>query len=255
MILSYLKYLTASHSVSRHPSDAIQKLNSTIFSKNNDLNDASILSLIKTLKQDETLISITDLGAGSKQTKGNNRTIKSIVKNASIPPKYGKLLNKFIKHHNYKTVVELGTSLGIGTSYLALDNTETTVYTIEGCPNILTKAQQNLKTLNIHNVQFFQGEFSTQFKVVLSHFNQADLVYIDGNHTYEATIDYFNFFKSKLTQHGIFVFDDIHWSKGMEKAWQEILNDSETTLTLDFFRMGIVFINPDFKKEHLVLRY
>ena len=255
VILSYLKYLVSSRRILKQKTPILQALNAGVFTKINSVQDQQILNLIQSLKKDDTIISITDLGAGSRQSKSNKRTVKSIVKNAAIPSKFGRLLNQLIRHYQYHTVVELGTSLGVGTAYLSLNNPNTSVYTIEGCPNISKRAQANLNQLKFNNIHFFQGEFSSQFNNILAEVDAIDLIYIDGNHTYDATLAYYHFFKSKMTQQGLMVFDDIHWSRGMEQAWSEIIKDDTSTLTIDLFRMGLIFVNPDFKTEHLVLRF
>lgn len=255
VILSYLKYFVKAKGVNFRSSKQLQKLKVDVFEKLNQINDRQIIDLIQDLKQDKTQIKITDLGAGSKQSKSNLRTVKSIVKNASIPPKFGRLLNTLVSEFKCENVLELGTSLGIGTAYLALNNKQTNIYSIEGCPKISQLAQVNVKKLKISNCYFFVGEFSSQFNSVLSQVNTLDLVYIDGNHTYEATMQYFDFFTSKLSKNAILVFDDIHWSKGMEKAWENIIGHSASKLTIDLFRMGIVLVNPDLDKEHVVLRF
>ena len=54
----------------------------------------------------------------------------------------------------------------------------------------------------------------------------------------------------------IFIFDDIHWSKEMDQAWNEIKNSPDVTLTIDLFFIGIVFFNKDFKvKQHFTIRF
>jgi len=255
VIKAYLKYYLKAKRINSQSSKRLQRLKIDVFDKLNQVNDAQILALIQDLKQDKTQIKITDLGAGSKQSKSNLRSINSIVKNAAIPPKFGRFLNVLVSEFNCENVLELGTSLGVGTAYLALNNKQSNIFTIEGCPNISQLAQVNIKKLNINNCHFFEGEFSSQFSTVLAPNRSLDLVYIDGNHTYEATIDYFNFFISKMTKNGILIFDDIHWSAGMEKAWQEIIKHHSTQLTIDLFRMGIVFLNTDLEKENCVMWY
>jgi hypothetical protein len=47
----------------------------------------------------------------------------------------------------------------------------------------------------------------------------------------------------------IIVFDDIHWSKAMERAWREIKEDERVRYTIDLFFIGIIFLKKDFLEK------
>lgn len=253
MVKAFCKYYIESKRISGIDNPFIQELNLNVFSRLNTVNDSNIQQLVAELKKSKTTISVTDFGAGSKKTNSDFRSIGSIVKNASVSPKFGKLINLLVSYYDCKSIIELGTSLGVGTSYLALNNQLSNVFTIEGCPNISEIAQVNLNDFD--NVSYFVGEFSNQFSNVLDQSGKADLVYIDGNHTQKATVDYFNYFLLNVNKKAILVFDDIHWSRGMELAWEEIKSSQSSRITIDLFRMGVVFLDPNLKKEHFVLRF
>jgi hypothetical protein len=52
------------------------------------------------------------------------------------------------------------------------------------------------------------------------------------------------------------VFDDIHWSEGMERAWEEIKRDPAVTLTIDIFFVGLVFFRKmQLIPQHFTIRY
>ena len=53
----------------------------------------------------------------------------------------------------------------------------------------------------------------------------------------------------------VFIFDDIHWSKEMEEAWNEIKQDSRVTISIDLFKIGIVFFRKGQVKQDFVLRF
>jgi predicted O-methyltransferase YrrM len=253
VVKSFCKYYFLRQRLSSIDNLLVKELNANVFSKIGTINDFEIQKLVSSLKNDRSTIKISDFGAGSKRSKSNERSIKSIVKNASINPKFGKLLNLIISYYNCNTIIELGTSLGIGTSYLALSNNQSVIYTIEGCENISHRAQINLNSLT--NIKFYVGEFSQILPQVFKCSGNADLVYIDGNHTHKATLDYFNYLLTKVNTKAILVFDDIHWSHGMELAWQDIITSSSSRITIDLFRMGIVFLDPDLKKEHFIIQF
>ncbi|NJY64179.1 class I SAM-dependent methyltransferase [Salinimicrobium sp. CDJ15-81-2] len=81
-----------------------------------------------------------------------------------------------------------------------------------------------------------------------------DLLYIDGNHQKEATLTYFEKLLPTIHNNSVMIFDDIHWSKGMEEAWEEIKAHPEVRVTIDTFQWGLVFFRREQEKEHFVIR-
>ncbi|MEZ5047164.1 MAG: class I SAM-dependent methyltransferase [Chitinophagaceae bacterium] len=216
----------------------------------------NIFKLRKTLASQNNNITFKDMGAGSVVSKTNTRSISSIAKYAARTHKYGKVLYSIIQYYKPSKIIELGTSLGIGSSYLALANKEATIHTIEGSPEIAKLAYQHWKEIGIENIVSHVGHFDNTLQTLLSDLKQIDCIVIDGNHSYEPTIQYTKWALQHAHEKSIFIYDDIHWSKGMQKAWNEIISYPEVTLSIDIFQLGIVFFNPDFKeKQHFILKY
>jgi hypothetical protein len=54
----------------------------------------------------------------------------------------------------------------------------------------------------------------------------------------------------------ILIFDDVHWSEEMEKAWEEIQRDPRVYMTIDLFFIGLVVMRDEFKvKQHFSIRF
>jgi predicted O-methyltransferase YrrM len=212
--------------------------------------------LRKELLQEKTLIEIEDLGAGSRTDSSKQKSIAQITKAALKPPKYAQVLYRLVKHYQPKTIIELGTSLGITTAYLSKANPAATITTIEGSDSVATIASQNFQKLNCSNIKLVTGNFDTVLPSVIHHLSSIDLAYIDGNHRYEPTMNYFFQFLPKTHAGSILVFDDIHWSQEMEKAWEEIKLDPSVQYTVDIFFLGFVFFKKEFKvKQNFVVRF
>jgi predicted O-methyltransferase YrrM len=199
-------------------------------------------------------ITVTDYGALANG-KPKKKHIKDIVEIAGIPKKYGELLFQSCLLLDAKNILELGTSFGLGTAYLASANKHSSVTTLEGCPSILSAANTNFNTLGLNNIIPVSGNFDTTLPKVLSSLDNLDVVYIDGNHTYEATVRYFDSILPKLNKEALVVIDDIYWSKGMENAWNELLLTPTATVTIDLYRMGLLFFKPGQQKQHFKLRF
>lgn len=200
-------------------------------------------------------IEINDFGAGSSVNKSNKRRINDIAKNSLKAPKYAQLLFRLVNRFKPTDVLELGTSLGVSTLYLAGANSKTQVTTVEGCPNILRVAKINFDKLGLKNINLINQPFEIFLPDYLKTVSSLDFVFFDGNHTKDATLNYFNWCVEKTNQQTVFVFDDIYWSKGMNEAWDEIKQHQKITTTIDLFAVGIVFFNSDLSKENFMLRY
>lgn len=198
--------------------------------------------------RDTRQIDVLDLGAGSKKLSSSKRQIKDIAKLSVKKAKYAEVLFRLIEKMNIEVTIEMGTSLGITSGYLAHANKKGKVITLEGCSETLKIAQDNFTELALKNVKIVAGNFDDTFLNVLKENPNVGLVFIDGNHTKEATLRYFNMVKDLGNQDVILVFDDIHWSSGMEEAWMEIKKDAQVTVSVDLFEMGIVFFSEYSKK-------
>ncbi|MEQ1677662.1 MAG: class I SAM-dependent methyltransferase, partial [Chitinophagaceae bacterium] len=199
---------------------------------------------------------IEDLGAGSSISKTNlpagqagQRTIASIAKNAAKPKKFGQLLFRMVKQYQPQTILELGTSLGITTSYLSLAKPDAQLITMEGASEVAATASKNFYNLKLQNCTITEGNFDQKLSSVISHLSSIDLSFIDGNHRQAPTERYFLELLPKMHNDSILIFDDIHWSREMEQAWETIKNHPSVRCTVDLFFIGIVFFRQEFREK------
>jgi predicted O-methyltransferase YrrM len=217
---------------------------------------SKIESLRNQLLVDNSTIEVQDFGAGSAVIPFKNRKIKDIASSSLKKKKYAQLLFRIAKYYQSKKIVELGTSFGITTCYLASANPDSNVFTFEGAKNISKIAMDNFEKAGLKNVELIEGNFEKTLSVNKEKTENVDLLFVDGNHRKKATLEYFNFFLKKRTAESIFIFDDIHWSKEMEEAWELIQQHDSVTLTIDLFFIGLVFFNKDFKvKQNFIIRF
>src|SRR4030095_837933 len=208
------------------------------------------------LLNDHTGLNVEDFGAGSMMDKKNKRSISSIAKNAAKPKKFGQLLFRMVKYYKPKTILELGTSLGITTSYLSLAKPDARLITMEGSKEIAEVAKRNFRNLETRNIEITEGNFDNTLSSVVHGLSTVDLAFIDGNHSQEPTERYFKELLAKTSNDSILVFDDIHWSSEMEASWATIKNNAAVTCSIDLFFIGIIFFRQEFKeKQHFVIRF
>jgi predicted O-methyltransferase YrrM len=161
-----------------------------------------------------------------------------------------------IKYYGPSTILELGTSLGITTSYLSLSKPDARLITMEGAKEIAGVAKHNFRNLEIKNIEVIEGNFDNTLSSVISQLSAIDFAFIDGNHRKEPTERYFKELLTKTDNDSILVFDDIHWSNEMEAAWKSIKDHEAVRCTIDLFFIGIVLFRKEFKeKQHFIIRY
>ncbi|MEJ6793634.1 MAG: class I SAM-dependent methyltransferase [Flavobacteriales bacterium] len=251
----YLNYLLRSKTKYSIHSPFVYKLTTEVINSKESSNLVTKVEALRSqLCKDNNTISITDLGAGSNINHLKTRKIKDIAKNSAKSQKYGQLLFRLCNYLQPKNSLELGTSLGISASYLALSESQK-VYTLEGCPNTAQKARENIDSLQINNVEIVVGDFKETLTPTLEKIKTLDFGFLDGNHQQKPTIKYFEECLKYCDENSVLIFDDIHWSEGMENAWKYIKNHEKVFVSIDLFFVGIVFLNPNQKKEHFIIRY
>lgn len=216
----------------------------------------TIESLRKKLLHNDSTITVEDFGAGSRIIGTKERVVKQIASTSLKPKKYSQLMHRMVQHYQPKTVLEIGTSLGITTSYLAKANNNSSVITMEGAKAIAAIAKQNFESLGVSNIQQVIGNFDDTLPSTLSSLQTIDFAFIDGNHRYEPTINYFQQILEKSNNNTIIILDDIYWSKEMEQAWNWVKEHEKVTLTIDLFAIGIVVLKKEIlHKQHFRIRY
>lgn len=200
------------------------------------------------------VIKVTDFGAGSKVFKTNQRAVCKIAQKAGISKKRAELLFRITKYFQSEHILEIGTSLGLATSALSAGNKVAKITSLEGCENTSAVAEKNLKHFELNNIENIVTEFSAYLKNSKSEATIYDLIYFDGNHQKQATLDYLEFLLPTITNETVWIFDDIHWSTEMTQAWELIKKHPKVTVTIDTFQWGFVFFRREQPKEHFIIR-
>jgi predicted O-methyltransferase YrrM len=202
------------------------------------------------------LVEITNYGAAPRRKTFLNplKQVREIAKSA-ISRRSGRLLHRLAKHFAPETILELGTSLGISTLYLASAAPLAKMVTMEGCASTAELAADNIRNSGLRNVEIHTGEFKTVLPGYLKNITKIDFAFFDGNHTFKATTAYFNQCLPFVGENTVFVFHDIHWSSGMQHAWKQVCANDSVTATIDLFDLGLVFFNKGLSKQDFVIRF
>ncbi len=239
----YLKYLWRATPVDRLHSPFVFEFYNEVVKKKHT--DPRIEKIREQLLQDDTVIEVEDMGAGAVDGTHKKRKISDIAKSDVKPKQYSGVLYNLVNFYQPHRVVELGTSLGITTLYMQ-SATVRPIYTLEGSENVAAVAQKNFTEFGGTQPSVVVGNFDDTLSTVLPQDGESFMIYIDGNHTYEATVRYFKMILPLMREGDFIVFDDIYWSPDMARAWNEIKNHPKVNLSIDLYQLGVIFSNPDF---------
>ncbi len=217
------------------------------------------------LLRDNRVLHFLDYGTGSTiHGTESERLVSEVARGSLEPAKYGQLLYRLVNwlgHQKRKSegnglrILELGTSLGITTAYLASVDSRDFVLTLEGCASVAEVAQLNWQTLGLKNVKCKVGNIDDTLYIHACGKNEVwDVVFMDANHRCDATCQYFEMLLKTIHEKSVIVVDDIHCSEDMETAWRMICEHESVSTTMDLYKMGLVFFDPRYLRRNYVLR-
>jgi len=248
-IISYASfYVRAKTIYSVHSPFLFRIIDETLENKRPYYSFFELENLREILTTDQRTLQITDLGAGSKKNNQAKKTIADIATTAVSPKHKCQLLFNLVRYLKPKGILELGTSLGLSALYMHRGHRKSRLTTVEGDPAIAEMAQRIFldaqADIQLHIMpfeQYFKNHFSTN--------EVFDFIYIDGNHTRNATRSYLEKISKHCSEKTIIILDDIYWSKDMTAAWQELKNDDQFSACLDFYHYGLLIKNPEIKEK------
>ncbi len=201
----------------------------------------ALRTLKASLLQKEEEIEVLDLGAGSRKNSSNRRKIKEIAKTSVSPDWQCQQLYYMVRHFAPKTILEVGTSLGLSSLYMKAAAPQAAFITLEGSPEIAKRARYHFKTFGAAQIELMEGHFKDTLQPALKKLGQVDFAFIDGHHQKAPSLAYFEQCLPYLHEDSVLVFDDIYWSKEMQAAWQELKQHPKVAMSIDLFWCGLLF--------------
>jgi predicted O-methyltransferase YrrM len=256
LFTKYVRYFFAScREISEVQYQFVNDLFADFFNGKNPAGYEKIRLLHRELGGNKTLLHVKDLGAGSLSGDANIRQAGRFIRNSSVSQETGRFLCCLTNSLDPAVIIELGTGAGISTMYMAIACPLCRIYSIEGSPEIATFAERNLDRSVIKNVKIINGSFSDILPEVLLQVKHPFLVFVDGDHRGEHLIEYFKAILSFASENTVIILDDIRWSETMEKGWDYIISQKEVSVSIDFFRMGVLFLKKDIAKRHFNVKF
>lgn len=147
---------------------------------------------------------------------------RHLAEGTSVPADVGQMIHLIAKDAEARTLIEFGSCVGIGASYLAAVPRCERFITMEASKELSEIATQSVKTVNadgeVYN-EFFNDALDHLLPTIQ---NGIDFAWIDGHHEKTATIHYFERIKPLLNIGAVVAFDDIYWSQDMLDGWHHL---------------------------------
>ena len=210
-----------------------------------------IKTLRESLLKNQTELLVEDLGAGPMRKAPEKRKMAEIAATSLTPAHYALFYLDVANYIQAKRMIELGTSLGLTSLYLA-QKKDAHIITFEGNRSVADAARTNFEWAEQKNIELVEGNIDYTLHRFLQLHQKVDFVLMDANHHYEPTIRYYQQLTKRLYEKSIVIMDDIHRSAEMEKAWNEIKSDIFVYGSVDLYRCGVLFFDPVMNKQHFI---
>ncbi|MBK9338722.1 MAG: class I SAM-dependent methyltransferase [Lewinellaceae bacterium] len=216
-----------------------------------------IEALRREMRRSPVVLDMADHGAATLGTAPVLRQVpvRQLARTVASSPAQGRLLFRLAQWMRPERILELGTSVGIGTMYLASAAPNARFITLEGSEACAHVARTNLGILDLHHrTEVVGGAFQDTLLPALQQLGRVDMVFFDGHHTEASTGNYLEQCLAFSHERTVLVFDDVYWSPGMTAAWEKVKQHPKVTCTVDIFDLAVAFLNPDLgAKQHFRL--
>ncbi len=183
------------------------------------------------------------------------RAAFAFARRSSVSMKYGFLLYRITSWFQPEMIIELGTGMGISTLYLSSGSPETPLHSIEGDKERAALAAQLICRCCPGPLSIHWGGMEEKLELILPLIPQRFLAFVDGNHHYEPTVDYLRKLMDRAGDESVIIMDDIYWSRGMHRAWKEVVSWPEVKVSIDLFHLGILLLRKDLHKTEIKIKF
>jgi len=191
-------------------------------------------------------------GAGS-QKLGTERLISQEARVSGANKTYGSFLANCVAHMKAKRILELGTSLGIGTSFLIEGSKgKSEITSVDACSESQQIAREKLMAYYPdHSINLINKSFEEFFNS--AEYGKFDFIVLDGDHRGVKVLEYIKLLKPIMEENAVIIIDDIRWTRDMYNAWRTLCEDKDFQLSLEYLRFGVLVKNENLSSEDYCL--
>lgn len=164
-----------------------------------------------------------------------------------VENKFGRLLFKSVNYFNAKTILELGSGIGINTLYLTVASKQSHCISVETDDKKRELAKQLLKKWG-YNIQLT----ADKFPVIDKPLDCILLNLRDYDTDHQTLIPYL---LSCVNENSFIIVDGIRTNRKHQMLWKRLIGCEEVIVSLDLFHVGLLFFNPKYYKRNFKLSY
>lgn len=202
---------------------------------------ACVEHLRKELKTDHASID------NDTEKRGSNRLEKTEAR-------CGQLLFRLIQDAHCKTVLELGTSTGLETQYMAFANQKARCISVTTSAEIAALALEGFKKQDLKNIELHLLQNDETPEKILNELGTLDFVLFNQFSGEKECLILFEQCLLKKNKDSLFVFTNIHSNPDILNTWKIIRTHSEVQVTIDLYHLGIVIFNTALEKKKYVIQ-
>jgi len=223
------------------------------YRKGHGVHSPFIYNLItKVIEEKTPYYFFEDIENFRKELLNAENPVNTITAKETQPKNYGALLFRLVNFFKCRNVLQIGSSTGLMSLYLALPlRNSCECYAMEERVGLLGTILIFAEKYSLTNLHCVEGAYSGNLNQLNTENNPFDLIFINTKGDYEKTFKALNLTEKFIYPETIMVVDNIKRNKSMRKLWQEIKNRSDVRLTIDLLSLGLVFFNPKLHKQNL----
>jgi len=164
------------------------------------------------------------------------------------------IIFRIIQDAPFKTLLELGTYIGIETLYMAMAKPNARCLSITKSAELAALAQKSFQEQELDKIDLRFIKPEDDFKTTLSELDSLDFVLFNYISDPQETLELFKKCLPLNNIGSIFVLMDIHKNQKMDAVWKKIKNHAEVQISIDTYDLGILLFNPELSKKNYVLR-
>lgn len=211
-------------------------------------NQENLENIRQSFLNDHRKISTSSFGAPSRVHRSATRSIRQIAQSSLTPRSQAEMLFRIVDYFKPRTMLELGTCLGVTSLYQYAGNPSAIFHTIEGHPELFSEAKKLIDSAQHTRLKAIKGRFADVLPSLLHDIKKVDYAFIDGDHTGEGLKTYLELLLTHTHDGSVIVLHDVHWSGDIAEAWNDLRRDPRITLSIDLFYLGLLFFRKEIKE-------
>ena len=180
---------------------------------------------------------------------GKRMTVKKAVQRYGISKKEGEFLFRLTNHYKPRSILAIGSSVGLAPLYLTRYDSTVQCITLESVPDFAEIATHLLSKETNPSLQIRAGAYHESVPESLLQFALIDFIFADKNVGINDLDVIFNQCLPFIHNDTMCVLAGIRSSDEKYYFWEQICQHPQVTIAVDLFQMGLLFFQSKLHKQ------